>query len=132
MDHQVSLSLAWIRAAGVLGFLGVALGAFGAHGLRGRVSPDLLEIFRTGVLYHLLHAVALLALALAGGRLRAGRAVAWLWTCGIAVFSGSLYLLTFTGARWLGAVTPAGGLALMAGWATLVVAGLAATDDRSA
>src|SRR5206468_8749796 len=77
--------------AGALGFSAVAFGAFGAHGLRGRLSPAMLEVFRTGALYHLVHAVAALAVALAGDRLRRGRTILTLLTAGIVVFAGSLY-----------------------------------------
>jgi len=108
-----------IRLAAGLGFLGVALGAFGAHGLRERLSPSMLEVYRTGVLYHLVHAVVLLAVALGADRLVRPRAVATLFTAGIALFSGSLYALAVTGARALGMVAPVGGLLLLAGWATL-------------
>lgn len=114
--------MSWIRVAGVLGFLGVAIGAFGAHGLKQRVSPELLAIFNTGVLYHLLHAVALLALALFGSA--TGRAITWpaaLWLSGIVLFSGSLYLLALTGVKQLGAVTPLGGLCFLAGWVMLAI-----------
>ena len=109
-----------IRLAGFLGLTGVALGAFGAHGLRERLGPGMLEVYRTGVLYHLIHAVALLAVALGAARLRRPRLVAALFTAGVAVFSGSLYALSVTQLRWLGAVTPVGGLAFMAGWALLL------------
>jgi uncharacterized membrane protein YgdD (TMEM256/DUF423 family) len=110
-----------IRLAAALGFVGVALGAFGAHGLRERLSPAMLEVYRTGVLYHLLHAVALLAVALGAAHLARPRAVAALFTAGVVVFSGSLYVLAVTGVRGLGAVTPLGGLLLMAGWVTLAI-----------
>ena len=110
-----------VRLAAVLGFLGVVLGAFGAHGLRDRIGPEMLEVYRTGVLYHLLHAVALLAVALGAERLARPRAVAALWTAGIVIFSGSLYALAITGATALGAVAPLGGLLLMAGWVTLAL-----------
>jgi uncharacterized membrane protein YgdD (TMEM256/DUF423 family) len=112
-----------MRPAALLGAIGVALGAFGAHALRGHVPPEDLEIWRTAVLYHLLHAVALLALASVGDRVRLRRVVTALWLAGVVVFSGSLYALVLTGARWLGAITPAGGVALIAGWATLFVSG---------
>ena len=106
----------------VLAFLGVALGAFGAHGLRGRVSPEDLEIFETGVRYQMYHALALLAVAGIGTRYPGGAVTAagWLFVGGIAVFSGSLYVLVFSGVRWLGAITPLGGLALLGGWLALV------------
>jgi uncharacterized membrane protein YgdD (TMEM256/DUF423 family) len=110
-----------IRLAGALGFLGVALGAFGAHGLRERVSPQMLEVYKTGVLYHLVHAIALFALALGAEKLARPRAVATLWTTGIVLFSGSLYALAVTGVTALGAITPLGGLLFMAGWVTLAI-----------
>jgi uncharacterized membrane protein YgdD (TMEM256/DUF423 family) len=110
-----------IRLAAALGFVGVALGAFGAHGLRERLSPAMLEVYRTGVLYHLIHAVALLAVALGADRLARPQAVAILFSAGIVLFSGSLYALSITGARVLGMITPLGGLLFMAGWATLAI-----------
>jgi uncharacterized membrane protein YgdD (TMEM256/DUF423 family) len=103
--------------AGALGFSAVAFGAFGAHGLRARLSPAMLEVYRTGALYHLVHAVAALAVALAGERLRRGRLILTLFTAGIVVFAGSLYALAITGIGALGAVTPLGGLLLLAAWA---------------
>jgi uncharacterized membrane protein YgdD (TMEM256/DUF423 family) len=119
-----------LRIAAVLGFLGVALGAFGAHALRERLSPALLQVWNTAVLYHLLHAVALLSLGLyvraSSGALGAGmgadvRAPAWLFVAGILIFSGSLYALALTGIKILGAVTPLGGLCFLAGWGWLAV-----------
>jgi uncharacterized membrane protein YgdD (TMEM256/DUF423 family) len=110
-----------IRVAATLGFVGVALGAFGAHGLKERLAPGMLEVYRTGVLYHLLHAVALLAVALGADRLARPRAVATLFTTGVVIFSGSLYALALTGTAGLGAVAPVGGLLLMAGWVTLAI-----------
>lgn len=105
----------------VAGFLGVALGAFGAHALKARLSAGDLEIFETAVRYHLVHAVALLALAALANRIPAGVASlsGWAFSAGILIFSGSLYLLVLTGPRWLGAVTPLGGTALLVGWAAL-------------
>ena len=110
-----------IRLAAALGFVGVALGAFGAHGLRERLSPAMLEVYRTGVLYHLLHAVAMLAVALGADRLARPRAVGALFAGGIVIFSGSLYALALTGVHTLGAITPIGGLLFMAGWVTLAL-----------
>jgi uncharacterized membrane protein YgdD (TMEM256/DUF423 family) len=105
-------------------FVGVALGAFGAHGLRGRLSADMLATFEVGVRYQMYHALALLAVALAqtrrpGTLLTAG---GWLFVAGTVVFSGSLYVLSLTGQRWLGAITPLGGLAFLAGWLCLAAA----------
>jgi uncharacterized membrane protein YgdD (TMEM256/DUF423 family) len=111
----------WTSAGAGFGFLAVALGAFGAHGLRERLAGGGIEIWKTAALYHLVHAVALLAVALAADRLRAGRAVCWMFAAGMVIFSGSLYLLALTGRSWLGAVTPLGGAAFMAGWLTLAV-----------
>jgi uncharacterized membrane protein YgdD (TMEM256/DUF423 family) len=108
-----------LRLAAVLGFCGVALGAFGAHGLRTRVGPEMIEVWKTGVLYHLVHVLALFGVSLAGERIAWRRPVAALFVAGILVFSGSLYALTLTGTRWLGAVTPLGGVAFLAGWAAL-------------
>jgi uncharacterized membrane protein YgdD (TMEM256/DUF423 family) len=117
LGYKAAMSI--LRLAAVLGFVGVALGAFGAHGLRSRVGPEMIEVWKTGVLYHLFHVLALLGVALAGERVRWRRPVAGLFTAGIVVFSGSLYLLTLTDQRWLGAVTPLGGVAFLAGWAAL-------------
>ncbi len=102
-------------------FVGVALGAFAAHGLKSRLAPDLLATFEVGVRYQLFHALALLAVAWAqtrwpGAVLTAG---GWLFVAGTLLFSGSLYVLCLSGARWLGAVTPVGGLAFLAGWLCL-------------
>ena len=110
--------------AGALGFTAVAFGAFGAHGLRARLSPAMLEVYRTGALYHLVHAVAALAVALAGDKLRRGRLILTLFTAGIVVFAGSLYALAITGITVLGAVTPLGGLLLLAAWALVALEGV--------
>lgn len=115
----------WLATGAVLAGLGVAAGAFGTHALGSRLSPDLLEVFETATRYHLLHAVALTVVGLAARRDVAGRlwnAAGWLFTAGIVVFGGSLYLLALTGARWLGAVTPIGGACFLAGWAVVAVA----------
>jgi uncharacterized membrane protein YgdD (TMEM256/DUF423 family) len=107
--------------ASVLALLAVALGAFGAHGLRARVTPADLEIFETAARYHMYHAIALFAVAWVAFRWPGGatHTAGWLFVGGILVFSGSLYLLVLTGQRWLGAVTPIGGLLLLAGWGLL-------------
>ncbi len=108
-------------AGAITALTGVAVGAFGAHGLRGRLTPADLEIFETGVRYHIYHALGLFAVAWIASRWPSGTAnwAGWLLIVGIVVFSGSLYTLVLTGQRWLGAVTPIGGVALIAGWAAL-------------
>lgn len=109
--------------AGLFGFLGVALGAFGAHALQDRLGARALEIFETGVRYHLIHALALFGVGLL--LLRAPSAwlgaSGWLFTAGIVVFSGSLYALALSGVRAFGAVTPLGGVAFLVGWILLSV-----------
>ena len=102
----------WIQAGAVGMFLAVALGAFAAHGLKARLTPEMLTIFETGVRYHVYHALALLALGAARGPEKAG----WCFIAGIVVFSGSLYVLALTGEKRLGMVTPIGGLLFLAGW----------------
>jgi len=113
-------------AGAVAGLVGVGFGAFGAHGLRDRLSPDMLAVFETGVRYHMYHALALLLTAALAPRLpgKAIVAAGWLFMLGIVLFSGSLYLLAVTGVRTLGAITPFGGLAFLAGWTSLAVAAL--------
>lgn len=97
-------------------FLAVVLGAFGAHALKNRLTPDMLAVFETGVRYQVYHALALLLLA----SLRGPEKAAWCFTAGIIVFSGSLYALALTGTRKWGAVTPIGGLLFLAGWLILL------------
>jgi uncharacterized membrane protein YgdD (TMEM256/DUF423 family) len=107
-------------------FLGVAAGAFGAHALRNRLPPDLLAIFETGVRYQMYHALALFAAAWASAHFSSGLP-AWAggaFAGGIVIFSGSLYVLAFTGVRAWGAVTPVGGLLFLVGWALLAVAAI--------
>jgi uncharacterized membrane protein YgdD (TMEM256/DUF423 family) len=101
--------------------LGVALGAFGAHALKARLAPELLAVFETGVRWQLVHALALLAVAWAASRWPGAwvQAGGWLLVAGTLLFSGSLYALALSGVRGLGAVTPVGGLAWLAGWACL-------------
>jgi uncharacterized membrane protein YgdD (TMEM256/DUF423 family) len=119
----------FLLAGALAGFVGVAFGAFGAHGLRGRLSPDMLAVFETGVRYQMYHALALMLTAalMMTGRIESGRAVAaagWLFVAGIVLFSGSLYLLAVTGITVLGAITPIGGVAFLLGWACLAIATL--------
>src|SRR3990172_1921225 len=122
---------ALFAASGVLGFVGVALGAFGAHGLSGKLGslPDFatrMDWWQKGSQYNLVHAVAVAVAAWLGSRGAGGAAAVagWCFVAGVALFSGSLYAMTLTGLRGLGAVTPFGGLLFLAGWAAVVVAAL--------
>lgn len=115
---------AWILIGAVCGFVAVAAGAFGAHFLRERLSADMLAIFETGARYQMYHALAIVLV----GVLARQHAMASLNTAGslfllgILIFSGSLYLLSWSGLRWLGAITPIGGMALLGGWIALALA----------
>ena len=102
-------------------FVAVAAGAFGAHALRGALSPDLLDVFETAARYQMYHALALLAVGWASSRgpSRAATLAGWLFVAGTILFSGSLYTLSLSGARWLGAITPLGGAAFLGGWLAL-------------
>lgn len=106
-----------IALGAVFAGLGVALGAFGAHALKERLTPDMLEIFNTAVQYQFYHSFALILLGLFVARGGSATGAAWAFTLGILFFSGSLYVLVFTGTKWLGAITPIGGVAFMVGWA---------------
>jgi|TARA_B100001146_G_scaffold91348_1_gene80926 uncharacterized membrane protein YgdD (TMEM256/DUF423 family) len=119
----------WFATGSVLCGLGVILGAFGAHGLRARLSPEMLVVFETGVRYHLIHALGLLAVAWAASRWPGSYAsiAGYLFVAGIFIFSGSLYVLAITGIRWLGAITPIGGVCLIVGWGLLAVGVLRAS-----
>ena len=104
-------------------FVAVALGAFGAHALRARLTPDMTAVWQTAVQYHAWHALAVLAvgvLLLQWPGQRSVEVAGWLFVAGIVLFSGSLYAMALTGVRGLGAVTPFGGVAFLAGWAALV------------
>jgi uncharacterized membrane protein YgdD (TMEM256/DUF423 family) len=108
------------------GFIAVALGAFGAHALRDRLSADMLDVFKTGVTYQMYHALALLAVGLLLARLSIDgspwlTAAGWLFIAGTVLFSGSLYMLALSGTTWLGAITPLGGVAFLLGWLALAV-----------
>jgi uncharacterized membrane protein YgdD (TMEM256/DUF423 family) len=104
--------------------LAVGLGAFAAHGLRGRLTPELLATFETAARYHMYHALGLLAVGWAASRWPGGAVTSagWLFVAGTLLFSGSLYALSLTRYRWLGAVTPLGGAAFLAGWLALALA----------
>ena len=114
----------WIAGAAIAG-LSVAIGAFGAHALRARLEPARLATFETAVQYHMLHAVALLAVAALAGRVQSQQLLllsGGLFTAGIFLFSGSLYALAITGITWLGAITPLGGIAFIGGWLCMGIA----------
>jgi uncharacterized membrane protein YgdD (TMEM256/DUF423 family) len=114
------MSVVFFRIAVALCFLAVALGAFGAHGLRETLeSHGMVDVWNKAVFYQFIHAVAILALALYA---TINRGACWLMVAGTVLFSGSLYLLALTSLRWLGAVTPLGGLCFLAGWAWLFFA----------
>ena len=114
----------FLLVGSLLGFLGVAAGAFGAHGLRSRLSADMLAVFETAVRYQMYHVFALLMVAAAIGRLGDARLLSlagWFFVAGIFLFSGSLYALALSGVTTLGAITPLGGLAFLIGWACLAI-----------
>jgi uncharacterized membrane protein YgdD (TMEM256/DUF423 family) len=114
----------FLMLAAFFGFTGVALGAFAAHGLKNRLTPEYLAIFHTGVTYQLVHTLALLGVALLATQIP-GRLITWAgasFAIGIVLFSGSLYLLTMTGVSKLGIITPFGGLAFLVGWLCLGLA----------
>jgi uncharacterized membrane protein YgdD (TMEM256/DUF423 family) len=116
----------FITLASLSGMLAVIFGAFGAHALKGKLDDYALGIFETAVQYHFYHSFALLGvgiIALSQPQTTLLKSSGWLFLLGTLVFSGSLYLLSITGVRWLGAITPLGGLALIAGWACLAAAG---------
>lgn len=125
------MNATWIAAGAVSAFVAVAAGAFGAHALRETMPPDRLAIFETAARYQMLHALALVACGLLpaewGGRQWAGR----LFVAGTLLFSGSLYILAFTGVRKWGAVTPFGGVAWLVGWAVLAWSAWTAARARS-
>ena len=113
------MSSSLFRIAAALCFIAVALGAFGAHSLKSTLElHGMLDVWNKAVLYHFIHAIALLVLALYGS---VNRGAWWLLFAGIFLFSGSLYILALTNLRWLGAITPFGGLCFLAGWAWLIV-----------
>lgn len=112
---------------GGLALLAVVAGAFGAHGLRGQVSERGLEVFQTAVTYQIYHSLALLLVAVPIGQGLSARLLGWASGCfmaGILLFSGSLYLLVLTEIRWVGPITPLGGLCFMAGWVLVIAAGV--------
>lgn len=121
----------FVALGSVLAFLAVALGAFGAHALKTRISPENLVIWQTGVQYHLAHAAALLFVGILTQSFqdKLVRAAGWLFFAGILIFGGSLYALALTNIKVLGAITPLGGICFLAGWLSLAVG--ATQSDRT-
>lgn len=109
-----------------LSLLGVVFGAFGAHALRSRLSPEMLETFEVAVRYQMYHSLGMIAAAWAVSAWQNQLTVTagWCFFAGVLIFSGSLYILSFTGVRWLGAVTPIGGVAFIVGWGCLALAAI--------
>jgi uncharacterized membrane protein YgdD (TMEM256/DUF423 family) len=124
----------WIRIGAILGGLAVAAGAFGAHGLRERLDARSLEVFETAAKYQMYHALALLAVGALAMTGRGGVSLTvagWSFLVGTLIFSGTLYGLSISGLRWLGAITPIGGVAMIVGWIALAIAvGGSAKADR--
>jgi uncharacterized membrane protein YgdD (TMEM256/DUF423 family) len=126
-----SMDRAFFQIGALAGFVAVAAGAFGAHALREALPADLLEVFETAARYQMYHALALLMVGWVASRRPSAAATlaGWLFVAGIALFSGSLYVLSLTGARWLGAITPLGGLAFLGGWLALAWAARVMSDE---
>lgn len=120
------MSKLMIAVGAASAFVSVAAGAFGAHALKERLAPDLLAIFETGARYQMYHALALVLIGLIGLHRGSGmlNAAGWSMVAGTALFSGSLYILALSGVRWLGAITPLGGVAFLVGWVLLAIAAL--------
>jgi uncharacterized membrane protein YgdD (TMEM256/DUF423 family) len=112
------LARTFVLLGSMFSFLGVALGAFAAHMLKEKLPPDMFAVFEVGVRYHMYHALALLGVAWVAGQLpdAALAPAGWLFVAGIVIFSGSLYLMSITGLRQLGMITPIGGVCFLAGW----------------
>lgn len=123
-ESEEQMARLFMVIMGISGALVVGLGAFGAHALESRLSADMLETYQTAARYHFYHTLALLAVVVAAERWPTSNLPTlsgWLFVGGIVVFSGSLYLLVFTGMSWLGAITPLGGVAFISGWLLLAV-----------
>ena len=116
----------FLLGGAVSGFIGVAAGAFGAHGLKKTMAADLFEIFEVGVRYQMYHALALIVVGALALRGRSVDVAGWGFLIGTIIFSGSLYALALSGQRWLGAITPLGGVAFLIGWSALTWAALRA------
>ncbi len=115
----------WLTLGAFFALTGVAAGALGAHGLKSALDAEAFQVFETGVRYQMYHALALVALAALAPQVPGVHWTGWLFIAGIMLFCGSLYLLAFTGVRFLGAITPLGGLCFIAGWGLLLYQALA-------
>jgi uncharacterized membrane protein YgdD (TMEM256/DUF423 family) len=116
--RKITVTRLFLIYGSLSAFIAVALGAFAAHLLKDRLAPDLFQVFEVGVRYHMYHALALLVVAVAMAHFPDAllAPAGWLFVAGTILFSGSLYVMSLTGVRWLGAITPAGGLCFLAGW----------------
>ncbi len=114
----------FLSIGAISGALGVMLGAFGAHGLKNKLTAEMMAVYKTAVEYQFYHTLALLAVGLVAMHIpsRPLTTSGWLFTAGILIFSGSLYVLSISGIKWLGAITPIGGLCFIVGWVLLAVA----------
>ena len=123
MESKGDMERIYFFSGAISAFIGVAAGAFGAHGLEGKLNAEMLLVFETGVRYQMYHAFGLIAAAWAYSKWPSKllKNCGWLFVIGTVLFSGSLYLLSITGLKWFGAITPFGGLAFLSGWACLAL-----------
>ena len=123
---DTALARTFVALGALSAGLAVAAGAFGAHALRARLTPEYLAVFETGARYQMYHALGLVLVGLLASRIPGGLLAAggWLFVAGTVLFSGSLYVLALSGVRWLGAITPLGGVAFLAGWTCIALAAL--------
>ena len=128
-DSSERVTKPFLLAAGITGFLGVTAGTFGAHGLPEDFDPRMEEVFLTGVLYHMLHAVALLGCARLFRPGWQAKLALWGFSLGIVMFSGVLYVLALAGLKWLGMLAPIGGLLLLAGWIGIFAEAFRSSSD---
>ncbi len=122
LHNALAMTNLFLSLAAISGFLAVSIGAFGAHGLESVLSTDSMRTYQTGVQYHFYHTLALFGVGLLAMQIEPGRLLSiagWAFVVGILLFSGSLYILSISGIRWLGAITPLGGLAFLVGWGCL-------------
>ena len=132
--NNPNLAARWVTLGGLVALLSVLLGAFGAHGLKAVFNAQQMSWYNTAFEYQIIHALALIITGLLAAVSPSGKwltAAGWFFLIGIVLFSGSLYVLSLTGLRWLGAITPFGGTAFLAGWALLAIAGLRLSREHS-